>query len=114
MTPALALVSGSGLTREARTEWLKSAYLILGDVRPDVLAAATKIAMRTVDHPSRIVPAILRESDRIEGEQQRQAQRDAAIAETRDLIENHNRPNPEAAEVGSLMADLVRKLEARA
>lgn len=61
MTPCLALVGGTGMTREARTEWLMAARVALADVPHDLLQRGAKAAMASADHPSKIVPAILAE-----------------------------------------------------
>lgn len=46
------------MTQEERRGWLHAAYKALGDIPADKLGDAVAEAMRTVDHPSKIVPAI--------------------------------------------------------
>ena len=50
------------MTKEDRNEWLKVAWGTLRDLPPDILAAGCKVARETCDHPSKIVPAIMREA----------------------------------------------------
>ncbi len=67
--------------RDDRRAWLNAAYRVIGDVPPDMLAKATREAMKTADHPSKIVPAItkaLRED----------AERRARLAVTIDTTPN--------------------------
>lgn len=59
LTPCLALVSASGMTREDRREWMEAAYRALSGFTPAQLKIGAAAAMRTADHPSKIVPAII-------------------------------------------------------
>lgn len=59
VTPCLSLVGGVGMNREDRREWLNAAYRVLGEVPADLLRKGADRAMVTVDHPSKIVPAIM-------------------------------------------------------
>jgi len=61
LTPCLSLVAGVGLKGDERREWLHAAYIALGDMPVDLLKRGTHAAMRTADHPSKIVPAIIAE-----------------------------------------------------
>lgn len=46
------------MTQDERRGWLHAAYAALGDVPPWKLEWAVAKATETVDHPSKIVPAI--------------------------------------------------------
>lgn len=61
LTPCLSLVAGVGLKGDERREWLHAAYIALGDMPVDLLKRGAHEAMRTADHPSKIVPAIIAE-----------------------------------------------------
>jgi hypothetical protein len=58
--PCLTLVAPSGMSRDDRRGWAHAAHQAIGDVPADMLKRAAKEAMRTADHPSKIVPAINR------------------------------------------------------
>jgi len=62
LTSCLILTAPSGMTKEDRNEWLKVAWGTLRDLPPDILAAGCKVARETCDHPSKIVPTIMREA----------------------------------------------------
>lgn len=46
------------MDEETRTEWLLAAYLALEGIPLDLLQRGAKDALKTADHPSKIVPAI--------------------------------------------------------
>ena len=62
LTSCLILTAPSGMTKEDRNEWLKVAWGTLRDLPPDILAAGCKVARETCDHPSKIVPTIMKEA----------------------------------------------------
>ena len=62
VAPCLALVGGVGMNADARREWLIAAYSALSHLPVDLLERGCKVAMQTVDHPSKIVPAIIEET----------------------------------------------------
>lgn len=59
LTPTLALVVPTGMGESDRAVWLASALLPLSGIPADLLAIGCAEARRTVDHPAKIVPAIL-------------------------------------------------------
>lgn len=61
MAPLLALVSPAGMDPSARREWLLAASIPLREYPADLLERGARVAMATVDHPAKIVPAIIRE-----------------------------------------------------
>lgn len=61
LTASLTLVAPSGMTQADRNEWLKTAWDSLIGIPADLLASACFTARRTCDHPSKIVPTIMRE-----------------------------------------------------
>lgn len=112
MVPCLTLASGATHTREARREWLAAADMMLGDVDPQRLAAAAKVAMRRADHPSKIVPAIQAELDAQAARDRADQLRQTAIAETMALMEAA-KPREDRGEVADLIRGLRKKLEAK-
>lgn len=63
LVPCLSLTSGVGMKAEDQRIWLNAAYKALADVPLDLLQRGCAAAMRTADHPSKIVPAIRAEVD---------------------------------------------------
>jgi hypothetical protein len=61
LTACLALVVPSGMEESARREWLLVAWKTLSHLPTDLLKRGCDRARKTADHPSKIVPAILRE-----------------------------------------------------
>lgn len=113
LTPCLALASGVGMSGEDRREWLNAAYRAIGHYPLPLLKAGAAEALRTADHPSKIVPSITGHVQPILDEQQR---RSASIAKVFEGVAlpapGQSRCTPEeAAEiikrfgVGSFAAD---------
>jgi len=46
-----------------RREWLEAAFIAIGDLPIALLERGAKAALQTADHPSKVVPAIMREID---------------------------------------------------
>lgn len=61
LTPCLQLVAPVGMSEDDRDIWFEAAQLALADVPADLLRRGAKHAMMHADHPSKIVPAIMRE-----------------------------------------------------
>ncbi len=61
--PALALVAPTGMSETERKTWLGAAYTALGHLSEPTLAYACRAAMGKVDHPAKLVPAILTEAE---------------------------------------------------
>jgi len=61
LTSCLALCGAVGMTEESRREWLTVAWGTLQGIPADLLARGCAEARRTADHPSKIVPTIMRE-----------------------------------------------------
>jgi hypothetical protein len=53
------------MTEEARRDWLAVAWGTLKHLPADILAIGCKAAREKCDHPSKIVPAILAETDQM-------------------------------------------------
>lgn len=61
LTACLALCGGIGMTEDNRREWIRAAWGTLDGIPADLLERGCAEARRTCDHPSKIVPTILRE-----------------------------------------------------
>lgn len=59
--PCLMLCGGSGMHAHDRTEWIKAAAITLAGIPYDLLARGCDVARKYADHPSKIVPTIMRE-----------------------------------------------------
>jgi len=63
LTACLILVAPVGMTEEARGEWLAVAWQTLKHLPADVLAYGCAKAREACDHPAKLVPAIVRETE---------------------------------------------------
>lgn len=63
LTACLALVAPVGMDEAARGEWLAVAWDTLKHLPSDLLSIGCRKAREVADHPSKIVPAILAETD---------------------------------------------------
>lgn len=63
LTACLALVAPVGMDEQARTEWLSVAWETLKHLPADLLAIGCRKAREIADHPSKIVPAIIAETN---------------------------------------------------
>jgi hypothetical protein len=61
LAPCLALASGIGMSKEDQRVWLNAAYRALDGIPIALLKRGCDAAMKTADHPSKIVPAITAE-----------------------------------------------------
>jgi hypothetical protein len=113
LTPCLALVAPVGMGQQDRDIWFDAAYLALGHLPADILREGAREAMRSADHPSKIVPAIIGATKaRLHTRQALNAVTDkyrALPAPDRD-----NRPPEERAKVAQTLGALVKKMVATA
>lgn len=111
--PCLQLVAPVGMTGEEQDTWFEAAFVALQGIPIGLLKRGALAAMRTADHHSKIVPAIIAE---VRG-----------AWDTRKRLHSSGRPQPalpapmetaeekaERLEVAALMDGLVRKLSANA
>jgi hypothetical protein len=63
LTACLTLVAPVGMTEEAKRDWLAVAWGTLKHLPADLLATGCKAARQACDHPAKIVPAILKETE---------------------------------------------------
>ena len=105
--PALTLTSPSGMTQDERKAWAHAAYKAIGDVSREKLEPAVMEAMKTADHPSKIVPAIRKY---LEGPQRFKYEPTIRPPSPHELIDTRTRPE-EARELSGLMKGLLADLE---
>lgn len=112
LTPCLALVSGVGMSQSDQRVWLNAAYKALDGIPIALLKRGCAAAMRTADHPSKIVPAILAEVRETWA-----WRRNAASPVMRAALAPHaetDERRAEKREISGLMDDLVKRLSAAA
>lgn len=62
LMPVLALVGAAGMTQADREEWLHAAVDALRHIPSDLLASAASRARLSCDHPSKVIPFIVKDS----------------------------------------------------
>lgn len=65
LNACLILVAPTGMTQDDRAEWLRAAWGTLDGIPADLLEAGAEVARETCDHPSKIVPTIMRTIDAV-------------------------------------------------
>jgi hypothetical protein len=58
LAPLLSLVAPTGMSQDERKAWTAAAFAALSDVPHDLLRVGVSRATTSVDHPSKIIPAI--------------------------------------------------------
>jgi hypothetical protein len=81
LTKCLSLVAPVGMTEDARVEWLTAAWEATGHLPADLLHLGAAHARRVADHPSKIVPAIIAETEELLRSRRRSLHEDRARAE---------------------------------
>lgn len=61
LTACLALCAPAGFDEATRREWLITAWATLNGIPADLLARGCRVARTYSDHPSKIIPTIMRE-----------------------------------------------------
>lgn len=62
ISPCLQLVAPVGMDEESQATWIEAAFVALEDIPIGPLKRGCAAALRTADHPSKIVPAIWEEA----------------------------------------------------
>lgn len=65
LTACLALTAPVGMTEENRRDWLMVAWDTLKHIPPDILAIGASAARKKCDHPCKIVPTIIAETEQM-------------------------------------------------
>lgn len=63
LTACLALVAPAGMTEENRRDWLAVAWGTLKHMPPDLLRQGCAKARKSCDHPAKIVPTIIADTE---------------------------------------------------
>lgn len=63
LAPILALVGASGMSQDDRREWLAAATDALRHIPQDLLTSAAARAKMHCDHPSKVIPFIIRDTE---------------------------------------------------
>lgn len=63
LSPILALVGAAGMSQDDRREWLAAATDALRHIPHDLLTAAAARAKLNCDHPSKVIPFIIRDTE---------------------------------------------------
>lgn len=107
------------MSNDERVLWLSAAWAVVRDIPAQPFRDACKVAQRIVEHPAKLVPTIVRESQEVADIFRRRLAREEAAWANRSaprLASPDRTPrNPnESAEVGSMMSDLIAKLKGQA
>lgn len=104
------------MSSDERSVWLAAAYAEIHDMPAAAFLDACAAARKVVEHPARLVPTIIRESEPWAGQLRRRLEREEAE------WANRNAPRLSAApvqaeagdrdEVASMMGELIRNLSA--
>jgi len=112
LTPCLQLCAPVGMSVDDKDTWYDAAYMALAHLPAGAVKAAAVRAMQTADHPSKIVPAIIRE---IEGGSEKtpvagfKSAPNFGVPET---IAPDRRSDEERASVAQSMGKLLKQLAA--
>jgi hypothetical protein len=114
LTPVLALCAGVGMSAGDRGEWLAAAAVALNGIPADLLAIGIETAMRTADHPSKIVPAIRKAVEQLwafRRDELRMCNRlgaltKASVSEIEAAEQSDRLPSSEVADTNRLMRKL--------
>jgi hypothetical protein len=93
--------------------WYDAAYMALAHLPADVLKAAATRAMQIADHPSKIVPAIIREAEQQAAGPIAGFKSSPNFGVPSGTLRDHRDDN-ERAKVAQTMGELVRKMQANA
>lgn len=113
----LTLCAPSGMSEDERTLWLAAAWAEVAGIPETAFLDATAKARKTVDHPAKLVPTIIRESQEYADLLRQRLRREEAQWANRSAprLEGQKTPEPweqDREEVAGMMASLTRKLRA--
>lgn len=103
LAPVLALVGAAGMNSEDREEWMMAAAMALEHLPEDLVRIGLKAAMRKADHPSKVVPIAIAETEEL----YRTRKRISATPRPpgADALPAPGKARPTAAEVDAIMAE---------
>lgn len=98
LTACLALVVPVGMTEEARREWLTVAWATLKHLPADLLSLGCVKARQACDHPSKIVPTVVAETEALMRARWDTAREDEhpQLPPPKDLLAHRGQPMSEA------------------
>ncbi len=109
LTPCLALVAGSGMDTDTRRLWYNAAVRALEGMPIGLVRRGAQAAMVKADHPSKIIPAIIKE---VESDWNwRKRMKSPAITAIPYRPERPMMSEAERTEVGGMMRQLVEKMQ---
>ncbi len=106
LTPVLALVAPSGMDGDARRVWFNAAVKALEGIPIRLLQRGAQAAIAKADHPSKIIPTIMKEIADDWNWRKRMAPTRKVEAEAAPVVVDE----AERAEVASMMSELAAKL----
>lgn len=107
LTPCLQLVAPVGMSAADRDVWFEAARLALIEIPADLLRRGARYAMGQVDHPAKIVPAIMREIGDALRARRNVGAAEAAIWQGADNAPRHALPAPGGERPTSAEADAI-------
>lgn len=110
MVPCLALTSGIGFSHEDQRTWLNAAFRALDGVPIALLKRGAKEAMCKADHPSKIVPEIMKSIR--EDWEWRKARAQKMAPQPMLMRHETEDEKRERLEVAELMGNLAKRLSA--
>lgn len=105
------------MSNDERVLWLSAAWAVVRDIPAQPFRDACQRAQRIVEHPAKLVPTIVRESEEVANLYRKRLAREEAAWANRNaprLARADRRRPDESAEVGSMMSDLIAKLKGQA
>lgn len=105
------------MNAEDRGIWTAQAWAVVGDIPALAFSIACDEARRVVDHPSKIVPAIVRFSEPLASNIRRRYESELRLWENRNAPRLNRDPaaaRRERQEVGALVSNLVRQMQRKA
>jgi hypothetical protein len=113
LTPCLQLVAPVGMSVDDKASWFEAAQMALSHLPADMVRDAAVKAMRQADHPSKIVPIIIRETK--DWYETRKSYSDIANKfQALPAPNKDNRSPSERKSIGDAMSKLVAKMQATA
>jgi hypothetical protein len=106
----LTLCAPSGMGSDERRTWLVAAWAEIKDIPIGPFLSACNTARKTCDHPSKIVPTIIRDSHELTATIRRNQNLDAAQERIALPAPYREEPDQEQLEVAAMMRDLMKKL----
>lgn len=109
VTPCLSLASGVGMSRQDQRVWLNAAYRALDGIPIALLKRGCDTAMKTADHPSKIVPAII---GAVQSDWDWRKSHRRPLTIMNDVAERGEVAPEERAKVAQTMGQLLAKMQA--